>query len=78
VRVDARTEDRNGCAFGGAYLADCLYVKTEFSKPIPTRAGARERDRARHAWLKTASIDEIVNRCRPNTIRPTKALSQVA
>ena len=35
VLVDARTQEGTVAAFGGAYLADCLYVKTEFLKKHP-------------------------------------------
>jgi len=61
VLVDARTEKGTVAAFGGAYLADCLYVKTEFLKTNPNTSQALA-NAIVHAmqWLKTASIDDII------------------
>ena len=61
VLVDARTKEGTDAAFGGAYLADCLYVKTEFLKANPNTSQALA-NAIVHAmqWLKTASIDDII------------------
>jgi ABC-type taurine transport system substrate-binding protein len=60
--VDPRTD--NGTV--AAYLADCLYVKTEFLKANPNTSQALA-NAIVHAmqWLKTASIDEIIKSLPP-------------
>ena len=40
VLSDSRTEQGTKAAFGGPYLADCLYAKTEFVKANPNTAQA--------------------------------------
>jgi NitT/TauT family transport system substrate-binding protein len=61
VLADSRTEDGTKAAFGGPYLADCLYAKIDFVKTNPntTQAIANAIVHAMQ-WLKTASIDEII------------------
>jgi NitT/TauT family transport system substrate-binding protein len=61
VLADSRTEEGTFAAFGGPYLADCLYAKIEFVKQNPNTAQAIA-NAVVHAmqWLKTASIDEII------------------
>jgi NitT/TauT family transport system substrate-binding protein len=61
VLADSRTEEGTVAAFGGAYLADCLYAKIDFVKANPNTAQAIANALV-HAmqWLKTASIDEII------------------
>jgi NitT/TauT family transport system substrate-binding protein len=75
VLVDARTEKGTVAAFGGAYLADCLYVKTEFLKANPNTSQALA-NAIVHAmqWLKTASIDEIIKSLPPDYYRANEAL----
>ena len=61
VLVDSRTEEGSRNAFGGDYLADCLFVHTAFIKTNPKTAQALT-NAIVHAmqWLKTASIDDII------------------
>jgi NitT/TauT family transport system substrate-binding protein len=61
VLSDSRTEEGTYAAFGGPYLADCLYAKVDFVKANPATAQAIA-NAIVHAmqWLKTASIDEII------------------
>src|SRR3954464_2372314 len=61
VLADSRTEEGTKAAFGGPYLADCLYAKTEFVKANPNTAQAIA-NAVVHAmqWLKTAAIDDII------------------
>jgi NitT/TauT family transport system substrate-binding protein len=61
VLADSRTEEGTEAAFGGPYLADCLYAKIDFVKANPNTAQAIA-NAIVHAmqWLKTASIDEII------------------
>ncbi len=61
VLADSRTEEGTQAAFGGPYLADCLYAKIDFVKANPNTAQAIA-NAIVHAmqWLKTASIDEII------------------
>src|SRR3954452_7878923 len=61
VRADSRTEEGTKAAFGGPYLADCLYAKIDFVKANPNTAQAIA-NAAVHAmqWLKTAAIDDII------------------
>jgi NitT/TauT family transport system substrate-binding protein len=75
VLVDARTEKGTVAAFGGAYLADCLYVKTEFLKANPNTSQALA-NAIVHAmqWLKTASIDEIIKSLPPDYYRANEKL----
>jgi NitT/TauT family transport system substrate-binding protein len=75
VLVDARTENGTIAAFGGAYLADCLYVKTEFLKANPNTSQALA-NAIVHAmqWLKTASIDEIIKSLPPEYYQANESL----
>jgi NitT/TauT family transport system substrate-binding protein len=61
VLVDSRTEEGSRAAFGGDYLADCLFAKTDFVKANPntTQAVANAIVHAMQ-WLKTASVDDII------------------
>jgi len=61
VLVDSRTEAGSREAFGGEYLADCLFVHAEFLKTNPKTSQALA-NAIVHAmqWLKTASIDDII------------------
>jgi NitT/TauT family transport system substrate-binding protein len=75
VLVDARTREGTVAAFGGAYLADCLYVKTEFLKANPNTSQALA-NAIVHAmqWLKTASIDEIIKSLPPDYYKANEKL----
>jgi NitT/TauT family transport system substrate-binding protein len=66
VLADSRTEEGTKAAFGGPYLADCLYAKIEFVKANPNTAQAIA-NAIVHAmqWLHTASIDEIIKSLPP-------------
>jgi NitT/TauT family transport system substrate-binding protein len=66
ILADSRTEDGTFAAFGGPYLADCLYAKIDFVKANPNTAQAIA-NAIVHAmqWLKTASIDEIIRSLPP-------------
>ena len=66
VLSDSRTEEGTKAAFGGPYLADCLYAKTEFVKANPNTAQAIA-NAIVHAmqWLHTASIDDIIKSLPP-------------
>ncbi|MFG1351210.1 ABC transporter substrate-binding protein [Xanthobacter autotrophicus] len=61
VLVDSRNAEGSKIAFGGPYLADCLYARTDFIKANPntSQAVANALVRAMQ-WLKTASIDDII------------------
>jgi NitT/TauT family transport system substrate-binding protein len=61
VLADSRTEEGTKAAFGGPYLADCLYAKIDFVKANPntTQAIANAIVHSMQ-WLKTASIDDII------------------
>jgi NitT/TauT family transport system substrate-binding protein len=61
VLADSRTEEGTTAAFGGPYLADCLYAKIDFVKANPNTAQAIA-NAVVHAmqWLKTASTDDII------------------
>jgi NitT/TauT family transport system substrate-binding protein len=61
VLADSRTEEGTRAAFGGPYLADCLYAKIDFVKENPntTQAIANAIVHAMQ-WLHTASIDDII------------------
>ena len=67
VLSDSRTEEGTKAAFGGPYLADCLYAKTEFVKANPNTAQAIA-NAVVHAmqWLQTASIDDIIKSLPPD------------
>src|SRR5256885_1013688 len=66
VLSDSRTDQGTKAAFGGPYLADCLYAKTEFVKANPNTAQAIA-NAIVHAmqWLHTASIDDIIKSLPP-------------
>jgi NitT/TauT family transport system substrate-binding protein len=66
VLADSRTEEGTKAAFGGPYLADCLYAKIDFVKANPNTAQAIA-NAIVHAmqWLHTASIDEIITSLPP-------------
>lgn len=66
VLADSRTDEGTRAAFGGPYLADCLYTKIEFVKANPNTAQAIA-NAIVHAmqWLKTASIDDIIKSLPP-------------
>jgi len=61
VLADSRNEAGTRAAFGGPYLSDCMFAKTEFIKNNPNTAQAVANATV-HAmqWLKTASIDDII------------------
>jgi sulfonate transport system substrate-binding protein len=67
ILADSRTEEGTKAAFGGPYLADCLYAKTEFVKANPNTAQAIA-NAIVHAmqWLHTASIDDIIKSLPPD------------
>ena len=75
VLVDCPHREGTVAAFGGAYLADCLYVKTEFLKANPNTSQAIA-NAIVHAmqWLKTASIDEIIKSLPPDYYRANEKL----
>ena len=66
VLADSRTEEGTRAAFGGPYLADCLYAKIDFVKANPNTAQAIA-NAIVHAmqWLRTASIDDIIKSLPP-------------
>src|SRR3954467_9326645 len=66
VLADSRTEEGTRAAFGGPYLADCLYAKVDFVKANPNTAQAIA-NAIVHAmqWLHTASIDDIIKSLPP-------------
>jgi NitT/TauT family transport system substrate-binding protein len=66
VLADSRTEEGTKAAFGGPYLADCLYAKIDFVKQNPNTAQAIA-NAIVHAmqWLHTASIDDIIKSLPP-------------
>jgi NitT/TauT family transport system substrate-binding protein len=66
VLNDSRNAEGTKLAFGGDYLAGCLYVKSEFVQQYPKTAQAMT-NAIVHAmqWLKTASIDDIVKSLPP-------------
>ena len=67
VLADSRTEQGTFAAFGGPYLADCLYAKIDFVKANPntTQAIANAIVHSMQ-WLKTASIDDIIKSLPPD------------
>jgi NitT/TauT family transport system substrate-binding protein len=67
VLSDSRTEEGTKAAFGGPYLADCLYAKIDFVKANPNTAQAIA-NAIVHAmqWLHTASIDDIIKSLPPD------------
>ena len=75
VLADSRTEEGTFAAFGGPYLADCLYAKIDFVKANPEhRAGDRQRDRACDAMAaRPPRSTTSSSRCRRNTTRPTRS-----
>jgi NitT/TauT family transport system substrate-binding protein len=75
VLVDSRNEEGTKAAFGGDYLADCLFAKTEFVKANPntTQAVANAVVHAMQ-WLKTASIDDIIAILPPEYYKADEAL----
>src|SRR5882724_11689156 len=66
VLADSRTDEGTRAAFGGPYLADCLYAKIDFVKANPNTAQAIA-NAIVHAmqWLHTASIDDIIKSLPP-------------
>lgn len=66
ILADSRTEAGTLAAFGGPYLADCLYAKIDFVKANPNTAQAIA-NAIVHAmqWLRTASIDDIIKSLPP-------------
>src|SRR6202034_3042029 len=66
VLADSRTAEGTRAAFGGDYLADCLFAKTEFLRANPNTSQAIV-NAVVHAmqWLKTASIDDIIKSLPP-------------
>ena len=66
VMADSRTDEGTRAAFGGPYLADCLYAKIDFVKANPNTAQAIA-NAIVHAmqWLHTASIDDIIKSLPP-------------
>lgn len=77
VLVDSRTAEGSRQAFGGDYLADCLFVKTDFLKANPNTSQAIA-NAIVHAmqWLKTASIDDIMAATPPEYYKADKELYQ--
>ena len=67
VLADSRTEEGTKAAFGGPYLADCLYARIDFVKANPNTAQAIA-NAIVHAmqWLHTASIDDIIKSLPPD------------
>jgi NitT/TauT family transport system substrate-binding protein len=66
VLSDSRTAEGTKAAFGGDYLADCLFVKREFLKDNPNTAQAITNAIVHSMqWLKTASIDDIIKSTPP-------------
>jgi NitT/TauT family transport system substrate-binding protein len=66
VLADSRTEEGTFAAFGGPYLADCLYAKIDFVKANPNTAQAIANAIVHSMqWLKTASIDDIIKSLPP-------------
>jgi NitT/TauT family transport system substrate-binding protein len=63
---DSRNAEGSQIAFGGDYLAGCLYVKSEFVQQYPKTAQAMS-NAIVHAmqWLKTASVDDILKSLPP-------------
>jgi NitT/TauT family transport system substrate-binding protein len=66
VLADSRTDEGTRAAFGGPYLADCLYAKIDFVKANPNTAQAIA-NAIVHAmqWLHTASIEDIIKSLPP-------------
>ncbi len=75
VLADSRTEEGTRAAFGGPYLADCLYAKIDFVKQNPntTQAIANAIVHAMQ-WLYTASIDDIINSLPPDYYKADEKL----
>ena len=61
ILVDSRTAEGSRAAFGGDYLADCLAVRSDFlqKNPATSQAIANAVVHAM-AWLKTASVDDVM------------------
>jgi NitT/TauT family transport system substrate-binding protein len=79
VLNDSRNEEGSKIAFGGDYLAGCLYVKSEFIQQNPKTAQAMS-NAIVHAmqWLKTASIDDILKSLPPEYYRADEAVFRKA
>src|ERR1041384_368905 len=79
VVSDSRTEEGTRAAFGGPYLADCLYAKTEFVKANPNTAQAIA-NAIVHAmqWLHTASIADIIKSLPPEYYQADEKLYRKA
>jgi NitT/TauT family transport system substrate-binding protein len=75
ILSDSRTAEGTMAAFGGEYLADCLFVKNEFLKVNPNTSQAIT-NAVVHAmqWLKTASIDDIIKSLPPAYYKSDEAL----
>ena len=75
VLSDSRTEQGTKAAFGGPYLADCLYAKIDFVKANPntTQAIANAIVHAMQ-WLHTASIDDIIKSLPPDYYKADEKL----
>jgi NitT/TauT family transport system substrate-binding protein len=75
VLADSRTDEGTRAAFGGPYLADCLYTKVDFVKANPNTAQAIA-NAIVHAmqWLHTASIDDIIKSLPPEYYQANEAL----
>ena len=75
VLADSRTDEGTRAAFGGPYLADCLYTKVDFVKANPntTQAIANAIVHAMQ-WLHTASIDDIIKSLPPDYYQANEAL----
>jgi NitT/TauT family transport system substrate-binding protein len=75
VLADSRTDEGTRAAFGGPYLADCLYAKIDFVKANPNTAQAIA-NAIVHAmqWLHTASIDDIIKSLPPEYYQANEAL----
>jgi NitT/TauT family transport system substrate-binding protein len=75
VLADSRTEEGTRQAFGGPYLADCLYAKIDFVKANPNTAQAIA-NAIVHAmqWLHTASIDDIIKSLPPDYYKADEKL----
>ena len=74
IMADSRDEAGSKAAFGGPYLADCLFVKADFVTKYPNTAQALTNGIV-HAmqWLKTASIDDVIKSLPPAYYRANEA-----
>ena len=79
VMNDSRTAEGTKLAFGGDYLAGCLYVKSEFIQQNPKTAQAMS-NAITHAmqWLKTASIDDILKSLPPEYYKANETIFRKA